>query len=100
MFVLDKSGSMSGDRIKQLKQAMDKILDDLQKKDRYGVVTFESSAEYMFRMLFAVTNLTRAVTKHYVHSITVGGGRPVCMFFMFTSLVKQEMLLPYPSSYY
>ena len=40
IFVLDLSGSMTGKKISQLKQAMLVILKDLQKKDRFNIITF------------------------------------------------------------
>jgi len=42
IFVLDLSGSMTGKKISQLKQAMLVILKDLQKKDRFNIITFSS----------------------------------------------------------
>ncbi|XP_038054008.1 inter-alpha-trypsin inhibitor heavy chain H4-like [Patiria miniata] len=43
VFVLDTSGSMSGTKIRQTKEAMDTILSDLRKKDEFGIITFSSS---------------------------------------------------------
>ncbi|KAL0978563.1 hypothetical protein UPYG_G00172280 [Umbra pygmaea] len=43
MFVIDRSGSMWGDKLKQTKEAMLTILDDLQKEDYFGIVLFDSS---------------------------------------------------------
>ncbi|XP_078468360.1 inter-alpha-trypsin inhibitor heavy chain H4-like isoform X2 [Lampetra planeri] len=40
VFVIDVSGSMSGTKIKQTKEAMLKILDDLRPKDHFNIVTF------------------------------------------------------------
>lgn len=40
VFVLDKSGSMIGEKIQQLKDAMVEILDDLQPEDRFNIITF------------------------------------------------------------
>ena len=40
MFVLDTSGSMTGTKIQQLKDAMFEILDDLQESDMFNIVEF------------------------------------------------------------
>ncbi|XP_048518407.1 inter-alpha-trypsin inhibitor heavy chain H4 isoform X2 [Dendroctonus ponderosae] len=42
IFVLDTSGSMSGVRITQLKEAMDSILDELKPEDVFSIVEFNS----------------------------------------------------------
>ena len=40
IFVLDLSGSMSGMKIRQLKEAMKVILGDLEPNDRFNIITF------------------------------------------------------------
>ena len=45
-FVLDTSGSMSGVKIKQLKDAMDAILNDLKRTDYLSIITFDDT--YVF----------------------------------------------------
>ncbi|XP_060080591.1 inter-alpha-trypsin inhibitor heavy chain H4-like isoform X2 [Ylistrum balloti] len=42
VFVLDKSGSMAGLKIKQLKQAMETILSQIDPADTFNIVTFDS----------------------------------------------------------
>ncbi|EFA04008.2 inter-alpha-trypsin inhibitor heavy chain H4 isoform X2 [Tribolium castaneum] len=42
IFVLDTSGSMDGNRIKQLKEAMNSILSELKKEDVFNIVEFSS----------------------------------------------------------
>jgi hypothetical protein len=43
IFVLDISGSMSGDKIIQLKDAMFTILDDMTDQDYFNIITFSTS---------------------------------------------------------
>ncbi|XP_019867100.2 inter-alpha-trypsin inhibitor heavy chain H3 isoform X2 [Aethina tumida] len=45
VFVLDTSGSMYGIRIQQLKEAMQKILNDLDAKDVFNIVEFNTGAK-------------------------------------------------------
>lgn len=45
VFVLDTSGSMDGIRIKQLKEAMNHIIDDLKPADTFNIVEFDSSVK-------------------------------------------------------
>ena len=45
VFVLDISGSMEGEKIQQMKDAMVTILDDLNEEDHFNIVTFSSEVE-------------------------------------------------------
>ena len=42
VFVLDVSGSMSGNKLEQLKEAMVEILDDLEDHDYFSIITFST----------------------------------------------------------
>ena len=44
-FVLDVSGSMSGRKMEQLKEAMNTILDDLNANDTFSIAIFSSSVQ-------------------------------------------------------
>ena len=61
IFVLDTSLSMEGTRIRQTKQAMNSILDQLRAKDLFSVVEFSygvtvgSSLQSKFSVLFEMT---------------------------------------------
>nr|KAG5707177.1 hypothetical protein BaRGS_017861 [Batillaria attramentaria] len=46
VFVLDMSGSMSGTPIKQLREAMSIILDDLRPTDRFSIILFDDRVQY------------------------------------------------------
>lgn len=45
--ILDKSGSMSGTAINTVKQAVERLLDQLKPGDRISVVTFDDSAQVL-----------------------------------------------------
>lgn len=47
VFVLDVSGSMDGRKIEQLKEAMQKILDDLNDGDYFNIIEFSYSVKVM-----------------------------------------------------
>jgi len=47
VFVLDVSGSMDGRKIEQLKEAMQKILDDLNDGDYFNIIEFSYSVTVM-----------------------------------------------------
>uniref|UniRef100_A0A8C8YSL4 Inter-alpha-trypsin inhibitor heavy chain 4 n=1 Tax=Prolemur simus TaxID=1328070 RepID=A0A8C8YSL4_PROSS len=44
VFVIDKSGSMSGRKIQQTREALIKILDDLSSKDQFNLIVFSGRA--------------------------------------------------------
>jgi len=46
IFVLDVSGSMGGEKIDQLKDAMFTILDDMTDRDYFNIITFSSSVNH------------------------------------------------------
>lgn len=50
IFVLDISGSMYGRKLKQMKEAQNKILDDMKPDDFLDIVTFSSGVEVSFAM--------------------------------------------------
>ena len=45
VFVIDVSGSMSGTKIQQTREAMDTILDQLREGDTFNIATFHRSVE-------------------------------------------------------
>jgi Ca-activated chloride channel family protein len=49
IFVLDTSGSMSGEAIVQAKQALAYAIDDLSTKDKFNIIEFNSNADILWR---------------------------------------------------
>jgi Ca-activated chloride channel family protein len=49
IFVLDTSGSMSGEAIVQAKQALAHAIDDLSTKDKFNIIEFNSNADILWR---------------------------------------------------
>merc|ERR1719309_853467 len=99
IFVLDVSGSMAGDKMTQLKDAMFTILDDMTDRDFFNIVTFSSMAntwqldtpnvkEYDNYADFAInenivveepfvikaTEENKKVAIKYILSVSAGGG--------------------------
>ncbi|XP_033745780.1 inter-alpha-trypsin inhibitor heavy chain H3-like [Pecten maximus] len=76
VFILDKSGSMGGRKMVQLKQAMSTILSQIQSEDRLNILTFSSSIypwEMEAKLLPATAvNIERAAT--YVKQAYASGG--------------------------
>lgn len=55
IFVLDHSGSMSGEKMDQAKAALDIILGQLRSQDRFGIVVFDDDIEKYKTSLLAVS---------------------------------------------
>lgn len=69
--VLDRSGSMSGDKLRNMKQAVQNIIDQLDPSDIISVVTFESGTQVLIP---AQPAIDKEALKHQVQGITDGGG--------------------------
>ena len=46
IFVLDVSGSMKGQKLKQMKEAMFTILNDMSGEDSFSIITFDSNVHH------------------------------------------------------
>merc|ERR1719189_608730 len=56
VFVLDTSGSMSGEKIEQLKDAMFTVLEDLTESDFFNIIEFNSEVKHWSGQEFGDTN--------------------------------------------
>ncbi|MFA6451568.1 MAG: VIT domain-containing protein [bacterium] len=74
IFVLDRTGSMSGDKISQARDALKFCLRSLNAKDRFNVIPFNEAPDPMFKSLESASseNINRAVDN--VGSIDALGG--------------------------
>ncbi|XP_066284228.1 inter-alpha-trypsin inhibitor heavy chain H3-like isoform X2 [Branchiostoma lanceolatum] len=76
VFIIDKSGSMSGTKMRQTKQAMNTILKDLRDHDRFNVMPFSYSST-MWRpdeMVLATRENIESARTYVRRSISPGGG--------------------------
>ena len=74
VLVLDQSGSMSGEKIEQAKQALIFILGNLNPEDRFAVITFSDIAEALQETLTPVTSESIASATAWVERVETGGG--------------------------
>ncbi|CAI5767143.1 inter-alpha-trypsin inhibitor heavy chain H4-like isoform X1 [Podarcis lilfordi] len=77
VFVIDTSGSMSGKKIRQTKEAMKKILEDLNPEDYFSLVLFSGTVRLWTSSLLQATedNVERA--KRHVETISAGGSTDI-----------------------
>lgn len=74
IFVLDKSGSMSGVKIDQLKDAFDEILHQVHPEDRFNVVYFDSAVYNHREEIQDATEENLDNAANYIHTIDANGG--------------------------
>ncbi|XP_068951491.1 inter-alpha-trypsin inhibitor heavy chain H4-like [Petaurus breviceps papuanus] len=73
VFVIDKSGSMSGRKIKQTQEALVKILSDLKPGDQFNLVTFSGHVTQWKPALLQALNEHVEEAKKFAHSIQAHG---------------------------
>jgi len=73
IFVLDKSGSMSGTKIKQLKSAFSDIIQSLDRHDSFNVIMFDSDIEQYSEEPVPASSENRNVAIEYVKKVIASG---------------------------
>ncbi len=74
VFVLDRSGSMSGEPIRQAKSALLACLGALSENDRFGLVAFDNQVEVLDTLLRPATLFWRDRARAWLESIDARGG--------------------------
>lgn len=73
-FVLDTSGSMSGEKMDQAKGALRFFVNSLRPQDRFDVVPFSTEAEPFFRRAVEPTAENRSLALQRIDALTARGG--------------------------
>jgi len=73
-FVVDTSGSMSGQSMEQAKEAMHKGLDYLSPNDKFNIIQFNSSHSALFEQNQNVTASSLSQAHSMIDSLSAGGG--------------------------
>ncbi len=74
IFVIDKSGSMGGEKIAQVKKVFTSIISDLPPDDYFNVIFFDSSMRTYSRTLMEANAKNKADAANFVNSLEAGGG--------------------------
>ena len=74
VFVVDRSGSMSGKKIEQAKNALKFVLGNLRQRDVFNIVAYESAVESFRPELQQFNEETRAAAVGFVEGLYAGGG--------------------------
>jgi len=73
IFVVDRSGSMSGKKIEQVKDALKFVLNNLGEEDTFNIVAYDSSVEAFRPELQRYDDKTRKAALGFVEGIYAGG---------------------------
>ena len=74
VFVLDRSGSMSGKKIDQARGALQSVLDNLRDDDTFNIVAYDDRVEAFKPELQRYSPTTRAEATRFITNIRPGGG--------------------------
>jgi len=74
VFVIDKSGSMSGDKIAQVKSVFTKIISDLPPDDYFNVIFFDAVMRTYSNTLMEANTKNKADAANFVNSLDANGG--------------------------
>uniref|UniRef100_A0A8C0JTM4 Inter-alpha-trypsin inhibitor heavy chain 4 n=1 Tax=Canis lupus dingo TaxID=286419 RepID=A0A8C0JTM4_CANLU len=74
IFVIDKSGSMSGRKIQQTREALIKILDDLKPNDQFNLISFSGDVTHWKPLLVPASPENVDQAKRYAANIEAHGG--------------------------
>ena len=74
VFVIDTSGSMGGESIRQAREALNTALQQLRPEDFFNIVEFNSSHRLLFQQPVAATRHHRQVALEFVRQLQAGGG--------------------------
>ncbi|MGQ9770538.1 MAG: VIT domain-containing protein [Thermogutta sp.] len=73
LFVLDRSGSMSGKKIEQVREAMKFVLNNLHEGDLFNIIAYDSDVEPFRPELQRFNNTTRQEALAFVEGLVAGG---------------------------
>ena len=74
VFVIDTSGSMHGDSIRQARSALLLALDRLTEHDRFNIIRFNNTADSLFRQTERADTNKLTLARQYVRSLDANGG--------------------------
>lgn len=74
IFVVDKSGSMIGDKIAQVKTVFTKIISDLPPDDHFNVIFFDTTIQTFSNTLMEANTKNKADATNFVNGLDANGG--------------------------
>ncbi len=74
LLVLDRSGSMAGEKIAQARDAARFVINNLNSEDRFDIITYNDAVESTFGTLTSATQANRDMALSDVNRVESGGG--------------------------
>ena len=75
LFILDVSGSMTGRKMSQMKDAMNAILDDLRHEDNFNLMTFDSRIRFWKTSMMKVDEENINKGKNFIKNMRARGSK-------------------------
>lgn len=76
MFVLDKSGSMQGRKMNQLKEAMKLIIQDMKSEDKLNILFFDSKFDWLSKTeMLEGTQVNFDKANRFIDPVIARGGK-------------------------
>ncbi|MCK4763114.1 MAG: VWA domain-containing protein [Candidatus Aminicenantes bacterium] len=94
-FVLDVSGSMAGEKLRQAKKALLFCIENLNKGDRFEIVRFSTEAEALFNELRLVNENSRRRARRFIKELRAIGGTNIDEALTLALEKKQQRGRPY-----
>lgn len=94
-FVLDVSGSMAGEKMKQAKQALLFCVENLNKGDRFEIIRFSTEAEALFREFSTVSEKSLDRAREFIRDLKAIGGTNIDEALEMASKMKKRDGVPY-----
>ncbi len=77
IFVVDKSGSMGGEKLAQVKSVFTSIISDLPPDDRFNIIFFDTSVQAFSPALMEANTKNKADAANFVNSLDAGTGTDI-----------------------
>lgn len=77
MFVIDKSGSMSGKKMEQVRDALKFVINNLREGDLFNIISYDSRLDMFCPELERFTEETRKKALEYASGLYAGGGTDI-----------------------
>ncbi|MBN1671921.1 MAG: VWA domain-containing protein [Kiritimatiellae bacterium] len=94
-FVIDTSGSMAGDKMRQAREALKYCVNRLNEGDRFNVIRFSTDVDALDGQLLAVNDENRKMGLAFVEKMTARGGTDIGSALLLALGAKRDAQRPY-----
>lgn len=91
LFLLDRSGSMTGSSLRSAKELLSALLQELRAGDEFELLAFQSDSEVLFGRLTPFTPASRKAARSYLETINAYGGTELGAALKLAACTYQEV---------